>query len=26
LPEVEAAFKAAFKHPVHFMRARRTTR
>lgn len=26
LPEAEAAFKAAFKHPVHFMRARRTTR
>jgi hypothetical protein len=26
LPEIEAAFKAAFKHPVHFMRARRTTR
>jgi hypothetical protein len=26
LPEVEAAFKAAIKHPVHFMRARRSTR
>ena len=25
LPEVEAAFKAAFKHPVHSMRARRQT-
>ncbi len=26
LPEVEAAFKAAIKHPVQFMRARRTSR
>lgn len=26
LPEPEAAFKTAFRHPVHFMRARRTTR
>jgi hypothetical protein len=26
LPEPEAAYKAAFKHPVHFMRARRSTR
>lgn len=26
LPEPEAAFKAALKHPVHFMRARRTSR
>ncbi|MCW2928070.1 MAG: hypothetical protein JWM86_2038 [Thermoleophilia bacterium] len=26
LPEPEAAFKAAFKHPVYYMRARRTTR
>jgi hypothetical protein len=26
LPEPEAAFKAAFKHPVHYMRARRSAR
>ena len=26
LPEIEAAFKAAIKHPVHFMRARRASR
>ena len=26
LPQAEAAFKAAIKHPVHFMRARRTSR
>jgi hypothetical protein len=26
LPEPEASFKAAIKHPVHFMRARRTAR
>jgi hypothetical protein len=26
LPEPEAAFKAALKHPVYFMRARRTSR
>jgi len=26
LPEPEAAWKAGLKHPVHFMRARRTTR
>ena len=26
LPEPEASFKAAIKHPVHFMRARRSTR
>ncbi|MCW2956452.1 MAG: hypothetical protein JWO69_1321 [Thermoleophilia bacterium] len=26
LPEVEAAWKAGLKHPVHFMRARRTAR
>jgi len=26
LPEVEAAWKAGLKHPVHFMRARRTQR
>ncbi|MCW2922716.1 MAG: hypothetical protein JWM98_120 [Thermoleophilia bacterium] len=26
LPEPQAAFKSALKHPVHFMRARRTTR
>lgn len=26
LPQIEAAFKAAIKHPVHFMRARRSAR
>jgi hypothetical protein len=26
LPEPEAAFKAAIKHPVHYMRARRSSR
>lgn len=26
LPQIEAAFKAAIKHPVHYMRARRTSR